>query len=276
MEYQHEQILSKFEQQLKATLNLSYLLPSLVNRELITPEEEASLKLPSKSYLEKNSEFLSIIKAKGPRAFDKFLEALADEDQHLGHRDLYSKLSNADRNGLNILTHNNSSHAVSVKPADTPQVPLRDSEVIVPQDLQNDASRYSVSSKQCIEERINVEEQLYTVLKQFIADKFEGLERSLKSSISGMEKRIGDLEATLSRIDRGYSGRSGSLLSLVPEEEEGVCDIGCLSLESGDTFCGWFQRTKNYHHSMKASTKLLSLRAGHGIRQIRSTKVCTL
>ena len=86
-----------YGQELKTTLNISYLLDGLVKRKLLTDKEEAQLKLPSKSSLERNEEFLNILKTKGSRAFAKFLETLQEEDQHLGHEDLYEKLSNADK-----------------------------------------------------------------------------------------------------------------------------------------------------------------------------------
>ena len=96
MEKRHEQILTDFAQELKSTLNLPCLLPGVIKRKLLTNGEVAQLKHPNKPNLEKNYEFLNILKTKGSKAFVKFLEALQEEDQHLGHEDLYAKLSSAD------------------------------------------------------------------------------------------------------------------------------------------------------------------------------------
>ena len=57
MEKRHEHILNKFGQKLKTTLNLSYLLDGLAKRKLLTDKEEAQLRLPSKSSLEKMTIF---------------------------------------------------------------------------------------------------------------------------------------------------------------------------------------------------------------------------
>ena len=38
-----------------------------------------------------------MVKTKGSRAFTKFLEALQEENQLLGHEDMHEKLSNADK-----------------------------------------------------------------------------------------------------------------------------------------------------------------------------------
>ena len=112
MERRHEHILNEFGQDLKTTLNLSYLLDGLVKRKLLTDKEGAQLRLPSKSSLEKNDEFLNILKTKGSRAFAKFLEALQEEDQHLGHEDLYDKLSNADKKST--MSSNSSQSSIEV------------------------------------------------------------------------------------------------------------------------------------------------------------------
>ena len=98
METRHDQILTDFAQVLKKTLNLTYLLPHLLQKRLVTAEEDELLRQQNRSTLDKNNEFLRILKTKGSTAFSKFLEALNEESQHLGHEDIYNKLSQADKN----------------------------------------------------------------------------------------------------------------------------------------------------------------------------------
>lgn len=104
MDKRHEQILNDFEQELKWTLNLSYLMSNLVKRKLLTEDEVAQLKHPNKINSEKNGEFLNILKTKGSKAFPRFLEALKEEEQHLGHEDLYDKLMDADKISQTVST----------------------------------------------------------------------------------------------------------------------------------------------------------------------------
>ena len=92
IEKRHVQMLFELEQELKTNFNISCLLSKLVNQGLLTDEEEATLMLPGQSNLEKNNKFLSILITKGYREFSKFLQALNEEHQHLGHKDLYWKL----------------------------------------------------------------------------------------------------------------------------------------------------------------------------------------
>ena len=98
MEKSHEKILDDFKSDLKRTINLSCLLPHLVRRKLLTSKEEQELKNQTKTAHDANSEFLDILKTKGSRAFSLFLETLRDEDEHMGHDDLFKKLSAADCN----------------------------------------------------------------------------------------------------------------------------------------------------------------------------------
>ena len=115
MEARHDQILTDFAKVLKKTLNLTYLLPHLLQKRLVTAEEDEQLRQANRSTLDKNDEFLRILKTKGSTAFSKFLEALYEENQHLGHEDLYDKLSQADKNWPFPNTRTNSSPSSSLQ-----------------------------------------------------------------------------------------------------------------------------------------------------------------
>ena len=96
MDYYHENILSDNYEGIKKSINLSYLLPCLSRRKLLTLNETDQLQNSNKSSIEKNCEFYHILKTKGCRAFALFLEALEEEKHHKGHRSLWTKLSQAD------------------------------------------------------------------------------------------------------------------------------------------------------------------------------------
>ena len=86
-------ILDEFATDLKSSLNLSYLLPHLMKRKLLTTKEEHRLKNQTKTDHDNNCEFIDYLKTKGSCAFDLFLSALRDETEHLGHVDLYKRMS---------------------------------------------------------------------------------------------------------------------------------------------------------------------------------------
>ena len=93
MEKRQIKILDDFAPDLKLSLNLTYLLPHLMKRKLLTTSEEHKLKSQAKTDHENNSEFLDYLKTKGSRAFALFLAALRDETEHLGHVDLCERMS---------------------------------------------------------------------------------------------------------------------------------------------------------------------------------------
>ena len=93
MEGKQKVILDEFATDLKSSLNLTYLLPHLMKRKLLTTKEEHRLKNEAKTDHDNNCEFIDYLKTKGSRAFDLFLAALRDETEHLGHVDLYKRMS---------------------------------------------------------------------------------------------------------------------------------------------------------------------------------------
>ena len=91
-------------------LNLSSLLPHLQQRGLLTEQENEQLRKHHTTNFEKNSEFLHILKTKGFRAFNLFLDALKAENAHLGHEDLYMILKDeavqaAERSHAQVAVH---------------------------------------------------------------------------------------------------------------------------------------------------------------------------
>ena len=103
MEKSQVKILDNFAPDLKSSLNLTYLLPHLMKRKLLTTSEEHKLKNQTKTDHDNNSEFLDYLKTKGSRAFALFLAALRDETEHLGHVDLCERMSRrAEQAGVRI------------------------------------------------------------------------------------------------------------------------------------------------------------------------------
>lgn len=103
MEKRQIKILEDFASDLKLSLNMTYLLPHLMKRKLLTTAEEHKLKNQAKTDHDNNSEFLDYLKTKGSRAFALFLAALRDETEHLGHADLCERMSQrAEQVGIRI------------------------------------------------------------------------------------------------------------------------------------------------------------------------------
>ena len=103
MEKRQVKILEDFASDLKLSLNMTYLLPHLMKRKLLTTAEEHKLKNQAKTDHDNNSEFLDYLKTKGSRAFALFLAALRDETEHLGHVDLCERMSHrAEQAGIRI------------------------------------------------------------------------------------------------------------------------------------------------------------------------------
>ena len=273
MDKQHEQILIEFGQELKANLKLSRLLSNLVNQGLLTLEEEATLTLPNESGLQRNGKFLSILVTKGCQAFTKFLQALNEEHEHLGHKDLYRKLLAADKNHLNTTTANNLYllQPKKVISADTSQaVSNSESETIARQSYRNPSSYNGDTEVQRIEER----------LERLIDTRLQKLEELFRTLMNSLETRIGDLESVVSRISMHPCTRSSlgyiciscsrsysesledlDLESMPPEDEQQyVHDSGRSSPES-DTCSAYEIKMSNYpHRHIKTGTKHMSLR----------------
>ena len=91
---QHDlELLAKYENDLMTTLNLTYLLPHLTNRGLLTSNEADLLTKPELTRQDAIKKFLSILKTKGQTAFFLFTDALGNEKAHLGHASLYKMLT---------------------------------------------------------------------------------------------------------------------------------------------------------------------------------------
>lgn len=195
MEKRHEHILNEFGQELKSTLNLSYLTPGLVKRKLLTDGEVANLRHPNKSTLEKNDEFLNILKTKGSKAFTKFLEALQEEDQHLGHEDLYEKLLSADKKMNNTMSSNSSQSSVEIIP-DTLQDPANSPTHSRPRSRPTSAS--------------SIGTQLSVASETRLMAAMESLKNHVDQSIKSLESRISNQIDILKREVQYLKSRPGS------------------------------------------------------------------
>lgn len=91
---QHElELLTKYENDLKTTLDLTYLMPHLTTYGLLTSNEADMLNKPELTREDAIKKFLSKLKTKGQTAFSLFINALDDEKEHLGHASLFKVLS---------------------------------------------------------------------------------------------------------------------------------------------------------------------------------------
>ena len=292
MEKRHVQTLFEFEQELKTNLNISCLLSKLVNQALLTDEEEATLMLPDQSDLEKNSKFLSILITKGYREFIKFLQALNEEHQPLGHKDLYWKLLTADKNHLNTVPTEKLLQP-KVAREDTSKVLKNESETIAPR--HNTPSPASLNSDIDMRHTEKTVEWLHFVFKehfQLMDTKLQNLEESFRGWMSSLEIRVGRLEAEVSKINMrpctrtslGYGcvicSFSGSVESLdresmAPEDEQqDVNDSGRSSPEScdADAYPAYKKTMNNYsHRHMRVGTKHMSLRPRQKFNSKNST-----
>ena len=90
-----EKVLDEFASDLRSSLNLSYLLPHLMGKKLLTTSEEQRLleERDRDTHDENNNKFICYLKTRGSHAFTLFLEALRDETEHLGHVNLYERMS---------------------------------------------------------------------------------------------------------------------------------------------------------------------------------------
>ena len=87
--------LQRLESDIAITLQLHYLLPILRRKRLVTQSEFQQFSSDEKeSDLKKNRKLIRIITGKGEDAFDLFIEALQEEEEHLGHGSLAKRLVN--------------------------------------------------------------------------------------------------------------------------------------------------------------------------------------
>ena len=86
-------ILQNMQSDITLTVQLSYLLPFLRQIRLVTESECQQLSSDGReSESEKNAKLIRIIIGKGENAFDLFVEALLEEQEHLGHNSLAKRL----------------------------------------------------------------------------------------------------------------------------------------------------------------------------------------
>lgn len=86
--------LQHLESDIATTLQLHYLLPILRRKRLVIQSEFQQFSSDEKeSDLKKNRKLIRIITGKGEDAFDLFIEALQDEEEHLGSRQLSQEAS---------------------------------------------------------------------------------------------------------------------------------------------------------------------------------------
>ena len=86
-------ILQSEQSDITLTVQLSHLLPFLRKKQLVTEPEFQQLSNEKESDSEKNGKLIRIIIiGKGKDAYDLFIEALQEEQEHLGHSSLAKKL----------------------------------------------------------------------------------------------------------------------------------------------------------------------------------------
>ena len=86
-------VLQNLKLDITLTVQLAYLLPFLRQKRLVTETEFQQLSSDGRELeSEKNGKLIRIIVGKGENAFDLFVEALQEEQEHLGHGSLAKKL----------------------------------------------------------------------------------------------------------------------------------------------------------------------------------------
>ena len=92
-------ILQNLQADITLTIQLTYLLPFLRKRHLVTETEFQQLSSDGRESesAEKNLKLIRIIIGKGEDAFDLFVEALQEEQEHLGHNSLAKRLLHEQR-----------------------------------------------------------------------------------------------------------------------------------------------------------------------------------
>ena len=89
------EILQNMQREIVITVDLTYLLPILGRKRLVTETQFKQLSGDSRQWNpeERNEKLITIIMGKGVNAFDLFVEALKEEEEHLGHGSLAERLS---------------------------------------------------------------------------------------------------------------------------------------------------------------------------------------
>ena len=79
-------------------LNVSTLIPSLIENHLITDDDQERLRNPYKTTQDRVRELFMILKTKGPTAHRTFVrKCLRTENEHIPHSQLYSMLTNSEK-----------------------------------------------------------------------------------------------------------------------------------------------------------------------------------
>ena len=87
------QILDCLAPTISSSINLNQLMPFLQKHGLVTNDESFHLTSPFIAPGEAAQQLLRILKSKGDGMLQKFLCSLNLEKQHLGHRDIATKLT---------------------------------------------------------------------------------------------------------------------------------------------------------------------------------------
>ena len=87
------QILDCLAPIVSSSINLNQLMPFLQKHGLVTSDESYHLTSTSIAPGEAAQQFLRILKSKGDGMIQKFLCSLNSEKQHLGHKDIATKLT---------------------------------------------------------------------------------------------------------------------------------------------------------------------------------------
>ena len=89
------EILQNMQREIVITVDLTYLLPILRRKHLVTEIQFKQLSGDSRQWSpeERNENLIRIIMGKGVNALDLFIEALKEEQEHLGHGSLAERLS---------------------------------------------------------------------------------------------------------------------------------------------------------------------------------------
>ena len=90
---QTTQILDQLAPTVSSSINLIELMPFLQKHRLVTKNENYHLTSPTTAPGEAAQQLLCILKSKGDGTLQKFLCSLNSEKQHLGHKDIATKLT---------------------------------------------------------------------------------------------------------------------------------------------------------------------------------------
>lgn len=220
MEKQHEKMLAYFEKDLEKTLKLFYLLPKLVDRKLVTAEEEALLNDPDKSDSKKNIEFLSILKTKGSRAFGRFLEALNEEKEHCGHEDMYDKLLNASSKVDHLSTYGSDQSSRHSFGFEDDTISSRSPTSETMSHVTSGASR----SNSSLETMVNDNSDFFVEFKS-----------SVENSLKSIQAQLTDLQTTVKRLENDVhhlQNRSDYSSTLEPRTSSQSRDYQSVSKKS--------------------------------------------